>query len=590
MKNITYDWNLKDIYKNEEDFFADFEKYKNLIKENIKGFKGKLNTKENVLAYFKSQSEEHKLETKIFCYVSLRQTLDGKDEFARKVEEDYAYFSQEFSPQIVMLEDQIYKIKNSTLLEWACDPDFADYDLELKDIVEQKKHKQPAKIEALLAKNSAFGISSEVFDKFDDVDLKFGFVKTPNGKVELTHASYGKLIEHPDQKVRFDAFEKMQKAFKNFNYTLGSLYLGSVNEHMFFVEINKYKNMLEMSCLPDKISTKILPNLIDVVNGNFGLFYRFEDLKKRYLGLKKFYTFDNYVPIGKMDKTFTYEKGAELVCDALGVLGKDYVDVVKKALTSGWIDVYEKPAKTSGGFSLGVYGVHPYILLNFSGTYEDVSTLAHELGHTMHCYLSDKNQVIDTSDYSIFVAEVASIVNEIILANYMLEKCDNKQEKLFCLNQILKQFYTTLYRQTMFSEFEHFVYTSKEKKQPLLVENLNEYYKKLQEKYFGKDVVKTEDAKYEWSRVPHFYRPYYVYKYATGFISACIIAGNLIANVPGYKDKYLKFLSSGSSIYPVELLKTVDVDLTKRETLKGAFKLYENYLNEFEYIIKEENL
>ena len=590
MENLTYDWNLQDIYDNEQDFFVDYEKYKNLIKEKIKKFKGKLNNKKDVLQYFKLQTEELKLAAKIMSFVSLRQSLDGKDEFARKVEGDYAYFAQEVSPEIVLLEDQLFKIKNSKLLEWAEDSDFKDYDLILKDIIEQKKHKQPSKVEAVLAKNSGFGISSEVFDKFDDVDLKFGFVNTKEGKVELTHATYGKLIEHKDQKVRKEAFDKMHDTFKNFNYTLGSLYLGSVNEHMFFVDINKYKNALEMDSAPNKISIKILPTLISVVNDNFDLFYRFENLKKKYLGLKKYYTFDNYVPIGKMNKKFDYNQGSGLVCDALKVMGDDYVNVVKKALTEGWIDVYEKPAKTSGGFSLGVYGVHPYILLNYSGTYEDVSTLAHELGHTMHSFLSDKTQVIDKSDYSIFVAEVASVVNEIILANFMLDKCETKQEKIFCLNQILKQFYTTLYRQTMFTEFEHYVYTSKEKKQPLIVENLNEFYKNLQDKYFGADVIKTENAKYEWSRVPHFYRPYYVYKYATGFISACIIAGNLLANKPGYKEKYLKFLSAGSSVFPVELLKTVDVDLTKKGTLQGAFVLYKKYLDEFEELIKEENL
>ncbi|MBQ7466985.1 MAG: oligoendopeptidase F [Clostridia bacterium] len=590
MEKLTYDWNLQDIYKNEDDFFADFDKYKILIRDKIKKFNGKLKDKESVLEYFNLNSFEQKLATKIFCYVSLRQALDGKDEFSRKVEGDYAYFAQEVSPQLIILEDQLYKIKNSTLLEWAVDSDFADYDLALKDLVQQKKHKQPAKIEAVLAKNSAFGLSREVFDKFDDVDLKFGFVNTPEGKVELTHATYGKLIEHPDQKVRKETFEKTHEAFKNFNYTLGSLYLGGVDEKIFFVDINKYKNALEMNSQPNKISTAILPTLIDVVNENLGLFYRFEQIKKKYLGLKKYYSFDNYVPIGKMDKKFDYEKGAELVCDALKVLGDDYVNVVKKALTEGWIDVFEKPAKTSGGFSLGVYGVHPYILLNYTGTYECVSTLAHELGHTMHSYLSDKNQVIDKSDYSIFVAEVASIVNEIILSNFMLERCESKQEKIFCLNQILKQFYTTLYRQTMFSEFEHFVFTSKEQKKPLIVENLNEFYKNLQHKYFGDDTIMTENAQYEWSRIPHFYRPYYVYKYATGFISACIIAGNLLKGKAGYKEKYLKFLSAGSSVYPVELLKTVDVDLTKKKTLQGAFELYAKYLDEFEKLVKEEKL
>ncbi len=591
MEKLTYDWNLTDIYKSEQDFFVDYEKYKAMLQEKIQKFQGKLSQKQQLLEYFKFCTEQEKLWTKVMSYVYLRRSANNKDEFSRKIEGDYSYFISQLASKLVMVEHQKYKIKSSLLNKWAADPEFADYDLLIKDIIFEKKHKQPANVEAVLSKNTAFGNAARVFDDFDDVDIKFGFIKTPDGeKEELTQANYGKFLESPDQKLRLKVFNRMMGTFKNFNYTLGSLYLGNVDEQSFFVEIYKYKNALEMNSLPNKISTKILPTLIEVVNENFDLFYRFQNIKKKHLKLKKYYTFDNYVPLGKMDRKFTYEDGAKLVLNALGVLGSDYADVVKKAMTEGWIDVYNKPAKTSGGFSMGVYGIHPYILLNFEETYNWVSALAHELGHTMHSYFSDNTQVIDKSDYSIFVAEVASIVNEILLANYMLNNCTNKQERLFCLNEILRQFYTTLYRQTMFSEFEHFVYTSKENKVPLLVEDLNNQYAKLQDKYFGKDVIKTEVAKYEWSRIPHFYRPYYVYKYATGFISACIIANNLINQVPGYKDKYLKFLSSGSSEYPVELLKTVGVDLTKKSTLQGAFELYKNYLNQFEELTKEENL
>lgn len=589
MKNLTYDWNLTDIYKTQQEFFVDYEKYKSMLKEKIQKFNGKLSSKNNVLEYFKWQTEEEKLWTKVASYVYLCKALDGKDEFARKIDGEYAYFIKDLSPKLVELEHEIYKVKNSVLKQWLLDPAFKDYDLLLDDIILQKKHKQSANVEAVLAKNTAFGNASKTFDAFDDIDVKYGFVTTPEGeRVELTHANYGKLIENPDQKFRLKVFNRMLGVFKNFNYTLGELYLGSVDENSFFVEINKYKNALEMNSKPNKISTKILPNLIEVVNSNFNLFYRFQSIKKKYLNLKKYYTFDNLLPIGKMDKNFTYAEGTQLVLNALDVLGEDYLNVVKKAMTEGWIDVYHKPAKNSGGFSMGVYGVHPYILINFNNTYDWVSALAHELGHTMHSYYSDSTQPIEKSDYSIFVAEIASVVNEILLSNYMLKKCVNKQEKLFCMNEILNQFYTTLYRQTMFSEFEHFVYTAKEKKQPLLVEDLNNYYAELQDKYFGKDVIKTEFAKYEWSRVPHFYRPYYVYKYATGFISACVIANNLLNNVPGYKEKYINFLSAGSSEYPVEILKTVGVDLTKKSTLQGAFDLYKKYLDQFEDLVKEE--
>lgn len=586
MFNLTENWNLEDIYKDEQQVALDFEKIKK-IKSSLAKYRGKLKDENVLLDYLKKAEELSKLETKVGCYTLLRKSLNGKDTFSRKLETEQELFDQEISPRLAFITPEISKISSANLRALALKPSFKNYNLMLEDLAKNKKHVLPEKISAILNMNPSFGSSSEVYDNFSDIDLKFGKVKTDNGTITLTHGTYSMLIKNKNQEVRKIAYNKMHKAFASFNYTLGELYLSYVKESLFFTKLHKFNTVLEECCNDDKSDIKVLPTLIEVVRENLPLFYRFESIKKKYLKLKTYYYFDNYVELGKVERAFSYSEGANLVLKALSEMGEEYTSVLKTALSEGWIDVYEKPAKASGGFCLGVYGVHPYVLLNYSKTYDSVSTLAHELGHAMHFYYTSKNQPITKSEAGIFVCEVASIVNEILLASYMIKNSENRQEKLYYLHQLLLSFYTTLYRQTMFSEFEYFVYTSLENKKPIILEDLNNKYMALQNLYFGKEAKKTKYSKFEWSRIPHFYRPYYVYKYSTGFISACTIANKILSKEEGYIKKYIDFLSAGSSVDPIELLKKVDVDLTKKQTLKGAFSLYESLLNEFENLTKE---
>ena len=586
MNKIKTDWDLRDLYKTEDEVYADFEKIKT-IQIGMLNYKGKLKTRQGLLSYLKEAKELEELETRFGCYLFLRKSLDGKDLFSRKIESEYQIFAQEIAPKLSFITPEISSNKKEVLLEFSKQKDFEEYNIMLEDIVKDKKHILNEKISAVLNKNASFGGFGETFDNFNDIDLKFGDIKTKNGKVKLTHATYSVLIRDEDAKVRKQAYNMMHKAFADFNYTLGGLYLNDVQETMFFTNIKKYKSVLDRCCNNDKTSPKVLKTLIETVRENIPLFYEFEMVKKKALGIKDFYYYDNYLEMGKVDKKYTYEEATKIVLEALQIMGKDYTSVLEKAIAGGWIDVYEKPAKTSGGFCVGVYGYHPYVLLNHTDEFSSVSTLAHELGHAMHSYYTDNTQPITKSDSSIFACEVASIVNEILLVNFMLNNAKEKQEKLYFVHQLLSNFYTTLYRQTMFSEFEHYVYTTVEQKKPILVEDLNEKYKELQASYFGDVAKATEYSCYEWSRIPHFYRPYYVYKYSTGFISACTIAQNILKGDKEYLKKYKNFLSAGSSIPPVELLKTVGVDLTKKQTLRGAFELYKSLLKEFEELTKE---
>ena len=583
---LTENWDLSQLYTDEKAVLDEFNKLKELYLGLLK-FEGKLNSKKDVLEYLKYKAEIAKVKEKFDCYLFLRMSLNGKDTFPRTISSQLSYFLQDMTPLSVKLAYEIKANSNNKLNEWKQDPDFKEFDLLLDDVIKDKKHDLPKNAETILSLNPTYGGFSEAFDSFNDIDLKFGKIKTSDGIKELTHATYSVFMNDKDAKVRKQAYNKMHKAFANFNYTLGSLYLSNAEQTLYFSKIYKYKSVLESVCKNDKTDVKVLPTLISVVRENLHQFYRFEELKKQYLKMDEFYCFDNYLDVGELEQKFTYKEGANIVLKALEILGNDYVATLKIALSEGWIDVYEKPAKTSGGFNLGVYGVHPFILLNWTDEYDSVSTLAHELGHAMHSHYSNTNQPITKSDYSIFAAEVASIVNEILLINYMIKNAKSKQEKIYYINTLLQQFYTTLYRQTMFSEFEYFVYQTLENKKPLIVEDLNKKYESLQKDYFGPSAKRTKYSKFEWSRVPHFYREYYVYKYSTGFISACIIAQNIMDKKQSYLEKYKNFLSSGSSINPVELLKTVDVDITNKKTLESAFKLYKNLLDQFEELTKE---
>jgi len=542
MEKLTTEWNLKDIYQSEEDVLLDFQKIKNLNKEFV-SFKGKLNTKENILNYFQKSEALRKIEEKFCAYLYLRKSANGKDDFSRKVLAEYEMFSLELSPQLAFIAPELSKNKEDNLKSYMCEKEFSNYTLELQNIIDNKKHVLPEKISSVLANNASFGGFAEAFKNFNDIDLKYGYITTPEGKQELTDASYLRFIKHKDQNVRKKAYNQLHKSFANFNYTLGTLYLSDVKETLFFNKIKKYKTVLESCCKEDKTDIKVLPTLIKSVRKNLFHFYRFEKLKKELMKVDKYYYFDNYYELGENNQMFSYEDSVKIICDALKIMGPEYVNVISDACKNGWVDVYERPAKSNGGFCLYVYGVHPYVLLNHVNTFNCVSTLAHEMGHAMHGYLSEKKQPITKSEASIFACEVASTVNEILLDKYMIENAKNKQEKMFYLHQLLMKFYTTLYRQTMFSEFEYFVYSSMEQGKPLLVDDLNKKYEELQALYFGKEALKTPYSKFEWSRIPHFYRPYYVYKYSTGFISACIIAYNIMAKKEGYRQKYIDFLS-----------------------------------------------
>lgn len=587
MQELTYDWELSHLFKSEAEAKLEVEQLKQLYKR-LPSFKGKLHDKNQVLKYYKLQEEIDQRENLLMCYLALRSSLNGTDVFYREIISDFSFFvREEMAPKISFIAPELAKNNNLDLNTWRKDESFANYENLIEDIIENKKHILPERLSSILSQNSAWGGYEGAYDNLSVVDMKFGYLNTDNGREELTHASYLKFIRNKDQRVRKSAYEKMHSVYAGLNYTIGSLYLGSVKETIFHSKIAKYKSVLHEVCKQDKSDVRVLQKLIDVVNLNLDLYHRQLSLQKQALGVKNYFAYDTLLEFGENDRKFNYQEAVDIVLESLSVMGEDYVSRLKKAVTSGWIDVYEKPAKTTGGFSLAVYGSHPYILLNYTNNYNSVSTLAHELGHAMHSCYSSENQNYYKSDCPIFTAEVASTVNEILLNRYMIEKAKTKKEKLFCVHQLLTTFSGTVFSQVMYSEFEKYVYDSLENQKPVLVEYLNNKWEELQKKYSGGNVIYTKYSKFLWSEIPHFYSSYYVYKYATGFISAIIIANNLIGKKDGFLNKYLQFLSSGCSEKPIDLLKAIDVDLTDKRTMQTAFDFFKNLLDEFEELTKE---
>ena len=429
----------------------------------------------------------------------------------------------------------------------------------------------------------------ETYELLKDSDLTFGYIEDEEGKkVELTCSNYSLYIESKNREVRKNAFQTLYKTYKQFINTFASTLSGNINENITIAKIKKYNSTLEWCLYPDEIKEEVYNNLIKTVNNNLDILFKYYDLKKEVLKLDELHLYDIYTPIvSEFTKKYPFEEGKQLVLDALSILGEDYIEVLKKGINNHWIDVYPTKAKRTGAYSGGCYDTEPYLLLNYQEQYNDISTLAHEAGHSMHSYYTRTNNPYQYGDYAIFVAEVASTVNEILLAKHLLEVSTEKEEKLFILDNLMNLFKGTIYRQTMFAEFEQSIYKDAEEDIPLTADYLSNKYYQLNKKYFGENVFVDEEVQYEWSRIPHFFYNFYVYKYATGISAACQIVNNILNNKENAVENYKKFLSCGSILNPIDSLKLAGVDLTKKEVIESALKMFNETIEEFKNIYQE---
>ncbi|HHX23355.1 MAG TPA: oligoendopeptidase F [Thermoanaerobacterales bacterium] len=583
-----YKWKLEDIYENEELWEKDFDQVKqqlNLFDE----YRGKINSAEKLLGVLKLKDEVAMKIDRLFTYARMRKDEDNTRAKYQALSDRAMGLLIEVSSSLSFIEPEILSLPKEDLMGFIeHNNDLKLYKHYLENLLRMQNHILDADREKMLAEIGEIAQApGDIFRMLDNADIRFPKVKDEHGnEVELTKGRYIKFMESENREVRKSAFEAFHNTYKGLVNTLSATTSANVKTNIFIKNQRKFDSSLEASLFADNVPTEVYNNLINTVHKRLDLMHRYVRLRKKVLALDEMHMYDLYVPLVKgYDKSIDYENAKRMVIEGLAPMGDEYIGILKKGFDSGWIDVYENRGKTGGAYSWGTYGTHPYVLLNFQGKLNDVFTIAHEMGHAIHTYYSSNNQPYIYAQYTIFLAEVASTCNEAILINYLLERAKEKEERMFLLNHFMEQFKGTVYRQTMFAEFEKIIHAKAESGEPLNAEIFQKIYHELNELYFGTDICIDSLIDYEWSRIPHFYNSFYVYKYATGFSAAIAISKDILNNGIPAVEKYKEFLSSGSSDYSLELLKKVGVDLTKPKPIEEALEVFEKHLDEYETLI-----
>ena len=583
-----YTWDLTLIYKTDKDFEKDYEKVSKEINV-ITKYQGILvKSASNLLGYLKLSNELERKLYKLYYYANLKNDQDttntkyqamlGKvKNLLTKFEELDAYAQPELMSIDYSLIEKYYEEEK----------ELKEYEFVLSNLFRFKKHILSKEVEEVLSSlSNSLNNSSETYELLTDSDMKFGKILDENNEeVELTESNYSVFLHSKDRRVRKEVFNKILTTYGEYKNTISSTFAGNVDTLTTLAKLKKYDSSLEAALFSDNVDKEVYNNLIKTVKDNLSVLYKYFKLKKDFLKLDEFHLYDQYVDLVEENtKKYTFLEAKDLVIEALSVLGEDYIKNLNKAFDERWIDVYNNKGKRGGAYSSGFYDTKPYVLLNYEGTINDVSTLAHELGHSMHTYYSCLNNPYQYSSYKIFVAEVASTVNELLLNFHLLNK-GSKEDKKYILSNLMNLFKATIYRQTMFAEFERDMHNLKEQGGVLTNEVLCDNYYKLNLDYFGPDVVVDDEIKYEWERIPHFYYNFYVYKYAIGLSCACYIVDNILNKKEYALENYLKFLSSGGSDYPINELKIAGIDVTKKDVIESAIKMFDSFIEQFKELM-----
>ena len=567
--------NFNNLYKDVESKIEKFKSHEKIMGNNAESFYNAIND------YYKISRDLDKLQV----YTNLLSDIDTSNNNNQALKLKVINLLDKWNKATFFITPTILK-KDYKEIEnfYEEEPKLKEYETIIKREFRYKEHILSDIEEKLLSSmTKMFNKNYETYELLKDSDITFGNITDENNKeVELTCSNYSIYIESSNRRVRKEAFATLYSTYKQFINTFASTLSGNINENVTIAKIKKFPSTLNWCLYADELDETIYNNLINTVSDNMNTLYKYYALKKDLLNLEELHLYDIYTPIVKnFDKKYPYEEAKEIVLKALSVLGDDYIEVLKNGLDNNWVDVYPTKAKRTGGYSGGCYDTAPYILLNYFDKYNDMSTLAHEAGHSMHSYYTRSNNSYQYGDYSIFVAEVASTVNEILLSKYLLKTSNSKEEKLFILDNLMSLFKATIYRQTMFAEFEQKIYFDAENDIPLTADYLSSVYYELNKKYFGDDVVIDDDIKYEWARIPHFYYNFYVYKYATGLSAACHIANDILSGKEHAVDNYKEFLKCGSKKSPIESLKLAGVDLSKKEVVESAISMFNDTIDEF---------
>lgn len=580
-------WDLTLLYKNDEEFEKDFKSMEDFSKE-VSKFKGNLSKSAKELRdILDSIMKASIVLEKLGSYAFLKQTEDLTNNDSNIKVARFAKLSSEFSANLSYFEPELMSIDDEKINSFLKDEVLKDYLIYLRNILKYKPHTLSEKEERILAlQGELSSTASNVFDTLNDADLDFGELEHNGKKTPLTHATFSSFQESQDREIRKNSYNQFYKEYDKHKNTLAELYASQIKQDIFDARIRNYNSVREMELFADDIPVSVYDSLIESVHNALPALHSYYEYCANKLGISDFRQYDKYAPVVKDVKLHhTFDEAIDVLNKALSPLGEEYVSTLTKGLNSRWVDKYENKGKTSGAFSAGCYTSEPYILMNFRDeSIESVFTLAHEAGHIMHSYYSRKNNPFQHHDYTIFEAEVASTFNEKLLFNYLMQNESKKEVKAFLLNKDINGFVATVFRQTMFAEFEHIIHKEAEDGNPTTLELIRNVYKDLLKKYFGEKSVLEETSDLEALRIPHFYRSFYVYKYATGMSAAVALSnGVLEGNAKGdytNRDNYLKFLRSGGSRTPIENLKVAGVDMTKPDVVESALKLFAKEVEE----------
>lgn len=583
-------WRLEDIYATNEEWEQALAQAR-ASKGKLQGLQGTINSGPALLKALKTRDEIYLLVDRIIAYSHMRKDEDNANSLYQGYADQAMSVTVELASADAFFEPEILALDASKVRNWIEEnPELKVYQHYLENILRMKAHTLPAEQEALLAAAGELAQGpSNIFRMFNNADLRFPEVENDQGDlVELTHGRYIQLLESKKQEVREGAFNAMYETYSSWKNTLAATFMGAVKKELYFSRARKYPSSLEAALNEDNVKPEVYTNLVGSIHQHLPLLHRYVRLRKKLLDLDELHMYDLYVSmVADEDQEFSRDEAKEMVERSLHPLGEEYLQDLSNSFSEGWIDWLENRGKTSGAYSWGTYGVHPYVLMNYQGTLDDVFTLTHELGHAMHTFYSNKKQEFVNSSYTIFVAEVASTLNEALLMDDLLKKTTEPKKRAYLLNHYLEQFRGTVFRQTMFAEFEMIVHGKVGQGESLTADELSSIYYELNEKYFGEDIIVDELIGMEWARIPHFYRPFYVYKYATGFSAAVSLSQQILAEGEPAVQRYLGFLSGGGSDYPLNLLRDAGVDMSKPEPIVAAMQVFAELLDELETLAEE---
>ncbi|NMD38008.1 MAG: oligoendopeptidase F [Christensenellaceae bacterium] len=582
----NFQWKLSDIFATDDAYEAKFEETKALV-ESFSKYEG--NVGENIGEVLKANFYIELSIIQLYAYAKMNLDGDTGNTGAQSMEGKAYNLYVNFASASAFLKPELLMLDESILQNALKDESLQDYYVYLRKLIREKAHTLSYKEEKLMAMMGDSAATAEnAFTMLTDADMEFPEVTDTDGsKVKLTEPYYGKLIEDDNRDVRKEAFETLFETYGKYKNTIAATYGGSVKNDKFVANARGFNSCVEASLYYDEIPLKVYDNLVEVINESIPYLNDYLKLRKDVLDYEELHMYDLYATIVKDVKwDMSYDEAFDNVIAALGVLGDDYTATLNRAKNEGWIDVYENKGKASGAYSFGVYGVHPYILLNHNDDLNSCMTLAHELGHTMHSWYSDNAQPFAKSDYSLFVAEVASTVNEVLLLKHLLNKTESKEKKAYLLNYFLEQFRTIMFRQTMFAEFERISHSLAEKGETLTHEVLSNEYYNLNKKYYGEICNVDELIAIEWARIPHFYRAFYVFVYSTGFAAAVYLANKILSEGASAVESYKKFLSAGGSVPPLDALRMAGVDMENPEVIRNAMATFKETIDDLRNIIK----